>query len=131
MLRNNNLSIIKDKNTALNRECTQIKNYLDANYAENMTLDTLASLTHMNKYYMAHAFTSYAGLSPINYLIQKRVQEGKSLLESTTLSIAQVSETLGFSSQSYFSQAFKKATGKTPIQYRNEVRRKGEGAASR
>lgn len=129
MLRNDNLSIIKDKNTALNRECTQIKNYLDANYAENITLDTLASLTHMNKYYMAHAFASYTGLSPINYLIQKRVQEGKSLLESTTLSIAQVSETLGFSSQSYFSQAFKKATGKTPIQYRNAVRRKGEGAA--
>lgn len=124
MLRNDNLSIIKDKNTALNRECTQIKNYLDANYAENITLDTLASLTHMNKYYMAHAFASYTGLSPINYLIQKRVQEGKSLLESTTLSIAQVSETLGFSSQSYFSQAFKKATGKTPIQYRNAVRRK-------
>lgn len=130
MLRNDNLSIIKDKNTALNRECTQIKNYLDANYAENITLDTLASLTHMNKYYMAHAFASYTGLSPINYLIQKRVQEGKSLLESTTLSIAQVSETLGFSSQSYFSQAFKKATGKTPIQYRNAVRRKGEGAVS-
>lgn len=124
MLRNDNLSIIKDKNTALNRECTQIKNYLDANYAENITLDTLASLTHMNKYYMAHAFASYTGLSPINYLIQKRVQEGKSLLESTTLSIAQVSETLGFSSQSYFSQAFKKATGKTPIQYRNAVKRK-------
>lgn len=131
MLRNDNLSIIKDKNTALNRECTQIKNYLDANYAENITLDTLASLTHMNKYYMAHAFASYTGLSPINYLIQKRVQEGKSLLESTTLSIAQVSETLGFSSQSYFSQAFKKATGKTPIQYRNEVKRNGEGAPSR
>lgn len=125
MLRNDNLSIIKDKNTALNRECTQIKNYLDANYAENITLDTLAALTHMNKYYMAHAFTSYTGLSPIKYLIQKRLQEGKSLLESTTFSIAQISVTLGFSSQSYFSQAFKKATGKTPIQYRNEAKKKG------
>lgn len=123
MLRNDNLAIIQNNNNALNRECTQIKNYLDANYSENITLDTLAAITHMNKYYMAHAFTKYTGLSPINYLLQKRIQEGKSLLESTTFSIAQIAATLGFSSQSYFSQAFKKATGKTPIQHRNEFRR--------
>lgn len=123
MLRNNNLSIIQNEHTTLNRECTQIKNYLDANYAENITLDTLASLTHMNKYYMAHAFTKHTGLSPINYLLQKRIQEGKSLLESTTHSIAQISTMLGFSSQSYFSQAFKKATGRTPIQHRNEFKK--------
>lgn len=124
MLRNNHLSIIPNSNLNLNRECTQIKNYLDANYSENITLDTLASFTHMNKYYLAHAFTKYMGISPINYLLEKRIQEGKSLLESTSYSIAQVSGLLGFSSQSYFSQAFKKATGKTPIQYRNEFRRK-------
>ena len=99
------------------------ENYLDANYSENITLDTLASITHMNKYYMAHAFTKYIGVSPINYLLQKRIQEGKSLLESTSYSIAQISTTLGFSSQSYFSQTFKKATGKTPIQHRNEFRK--------
>ncbi|MDE6168313.1 MAG: helix-turn-helix transcriptional regulator, partial [Acetatifactor sp.] len=70
--------------------------------------------------YMVHAFTKYTGLSPINYLLQKRIQEGKALLESTACSIAQISAMLGFSSQSYFSQAFKKATGKTPAAYRNE-----------
>ncbi|GFI22926.1 bifunctional transcriptional activator/DNA repair enzyme AdaA [Lachnospiraceae bacterium] len=122
MLRNNNLSIVQSNNALLNRECTQVKNYLDANYSENITLDTLASLSHMNKYYLVHAFTKYIGISPITYLIQKRIQEGKSLLESTSYSISQISSTLGFSSQSYFSQAFKKVTGKTPNQYRNEFK---------
>ena len=129
MLRNDDLSIVKSRNTFLNRECTQIKNYLDSNYSENITLDTLADITHMNKYYMAHAFTRYTGLSPINYLIQKRIQEGKSLLESTSHSIAQISIMLGFSSQSYFSQAFKKATGRTPVQYRNEFQKQKEHKA--
>ena len=119
MLRNNNLSIVQSSNALLNRECTQIKNYLDANYAENITLDMLASLSHMNKYYLVHAFTKCIGISPITYLLQKRIQEGKSLLESTSYSISQISAALGFSSQSYFSQTFKKATGKTPVQYRN------------
>ena len=116
--------MVPDNSRLLNRECTQIKNYLDANYSENITLDTLAAITHMNKYYMAHAFTKYIGISPINYLLQKRIQEGKSLLESTTHSIAEISALLGFSSQSYFSQTFKKATGKTPIQHRNEYRKR-------
>ncbi len=123
MLRNDNLSIVQNKSTILSRECAQIKTYLDSNYSENITLDTLADSTHMNKYYMVHAFTKYTGISPINYLIQKRIQEGKSLLESANYSISQISATLGFSSQSYFSQAFKRATGKTPIQYRNEYRK--------
>lgn len=122
MLRNNNLLIVQSNNILLNRECTQIKNFLDANYAENITLDVLAARSHMNKYYMVHAFTKYIGISPITYLIQKRIQEGKSLLESTSYSISQISSTLGFSSQSYFSQAFKKVTGKTPNQYRNEFK---------
>lgn len=126
MLRNNNLSIVQSSNALLNRECTQIKHYLDANYAENITLDMLASLSHMNKYYLVHAFTKCIGISPITYLLQKRIQEGKSLLESTSYSISQISTTLGFSSQSYFSQAFKKATGKTPVQYRNAFKRRGE-----
>ena len=118
MLRSGSLSVVPDNSRLLNRECTQIKNYLDANYSEDITLDTLSALTHMNKYYLAHTFTKYMGLSPINYLLQKRIQEGKSLLESTSYSIAQISDLLGFSSQSYFSQAFRKATGMTPMQYR-------------
>ena len=118
ILRSGSLSVVPDNSRILNRECTQIKNYLDANYSEDITLDTLSALTHMNKYYLAHTFTKYMGLSPINYLLQKRIQEGKSLLESTSYSIAQISDLLGFSSQSYFSQAFRKATGMTPMQYR-------------
>lgn len=121
MLRNGSLSVVPDNSRLLNRECTQIKNYLDANYSETITLDSLAALTHMNKYYLAHTFTKYVGLSPINYLLQKRIQEGKSLLESTSYSIAQISDLLGFSSQSYFSQAFRKATGMTPMQYRKHA----------
>lgn len=122
ILRNENLSIVSNSDSGLSRECAQIKNYLDSNYSKNISLDSLAAITHMNKYYLSHAFAKYTGISPINYLLQKRIQEGKSLLESTTYSIAEISTMLGFSSQSYFSQAFKKATGESPIQHRISYR---------
>ena len=42
--------------TYMTKECARIKEYLDINYSEPITLDTLTELTHMNKYYMAHSF---------------------------------------------------------------------------
>ncbi len=126
ILRHGSIAITENTSTVLTRECLQIKNYLDSHYAEDITLDTLADLTHMNKYYIAHAFAEHIGLSPINYLLQKRIQEGKYLLEATTHSIADIASMLGFSSQSYFSQAFKKAVGQAPAQYRKQQEQKGQ-----
>ena len=56
----------------MTKECAQIKEYLDTNYGEHITLDTLTGLTHMNKYYMAHSFAKYTGFSPIQYLNRRR-----------------------------------------------------------
>lgn len=103
----------------IKREIRIICHYIDKNYADNITLDSLAEYMKMNKYYMAHEFKKNMNISPINYLIERRIKECKSLLETTSLSISEISETVGFSSQSYFSQMFKRNTGMTPKEYRD------------
>ena len=105
----------------MTKECSQIKRYLDSNIADSITLDQLASLTHMSKYYLVHAFTRYSGLSPINYLNARRIEISKELLLTTDHSIAQIASLTGFSSQSYFAQVFKRESGKTPAQYRKDL----------
>ena len=122
ILRNDDLSIVKSGDTILNRECAQIKNYLDSNYSENITLDTLAAITHMNKYYMAHAFTLHYGCSPIRYLCQTRIEASKELLANTDYSITEVAQYAGFSSQSYFAQCFSKSCGVTASAYRKSCK---------
>lgn len=112
------LSIISDSTFLISKECALAKRYIDSNYAQNITLDTLAEITHINKYYLAHSFASCIGQSPISYLSSKRLQTSKELLSSTNYSIAQIASSTGFSSQSYFSQIFKKSVGMTPQQYR-------------
>ena len=102
----------------MTKECAQIKEYLDTNYAERITLDTLTSLTHMNKYYMAHSFAKYTGLSPIQYLNQRRLAASCQLLCDTDMSVSDIASSTGFSSQSYFTQTFRKFYGITPIKYR-------------
>lgn len=118
MVRRTNYALSITASKKMNKECAFIKRYIDSYFSENITLDKLSELSHMNKYYLVHAFKKYIGLSPINYLIEVRIQESKNLLETTNYSISQISNFIGFSSQSYFSQSFKKNTGQTPNEYR-------------
>lgn len=98
----------------------KIKNYIDSHYSQNITLDFLSDLTYMNKFHLVHTFTKQIGISPINYVINKRIQEAKNLLSTTGYSIRDIASIVGFSSSSYFSQMFKKVTGVSPKNYRLE-----------
>ena len=82
----------------------------------------LAELAHLNKYYLAHTFQREYGISPITYLNRRRIEESKHMLGNTSYSLAQISELMGFSSPSYFSQCFRKAEGMTPNEYRRQTR---------
>lgn len=110
------------------RECGRAKRYIDSNYMEDITLDTLAEIAHLNKFYFVHAFTNCYGLSPINYLNDKRIRCSKELLQSTDHSIAEIAQLSGFSSQSYFAQSFKKTCGVTAGSYRKMMKRGQEAA---
>ena len=120
IIRSQQLIPVSINSIRMTKECAQIKEYLDSNYAEHITLDTLTGLTHMNKYYMVHSFTKYAGLSPIQYLNQTRLKRAQHLLKNTNYSISDIASSTGFSSQSYFTQIFRKNFNLTPVQYRQE-----------
>lgn len=106
------------------RECALVKRYLDSSYGEEITLDTLAELSHLNKYYLSHEFTKYYGISPINYLNSRRIQVCKDLLENSDYDISDISHLAGFSSQSYFAQCFRKYCSMTAAAYRRMVKEK-------
>ena len=86
------------------------------------TLDSLAEEAHINKYYLSHAFKQEYGISPINYMNYRRIEESKYLLAETDLSLTQISQLLGVSSLSYFSQVFRKTQASSPLEYRQSVK---------
>ena len=118
MVRRTKANLIVAPSQKITKECHFVEQYINNHYQEDITLELLSEKTYMSKFYLVHAFKQYKGVSPINYLIQLRVQQAKELLETTNYSIAQISDSCGFSSQSYFSQVFKKACGMTPNAYR-------------
>ena len=107
------------------RECDLVRRYIDNHFKENLSLDQLAQLAHLNKYYLAHAFRREFGVSPINYLISRRIEESHFLLRETDYTLSFIAQILGFSSLSYFSQCFRRVEGVSPLEYRRRHRQSG------
>ncbi len=126
---NSAFELIPVKNTT--RECSRIKRYIDSNYQDDITLDSLAEMAHLNKYYFVHAFTKFYGQSPIQYLTTRRLKTSRDLLETSDYTISEIAQLSGFSSPSYFAQCFRKNCGMTALTYRNRSRSKNENSLSK
>lgn len=107
----------------INKAVAFVKYFINQNYRNDITLDTLADAGHINKYYLAHSFKKDMRISPIEYLNQIRIKEAKLLLKTTNYNIADIAEFTGFSSQSFFTQSFKRLTDQTPSLYRKEMKK--------
>lgn len=118
MLRKKAFTLEKTSTQKITKDIAYIKKFIKQHFREDINLDTLAEVSHINKYYLAHSFKKVMGISPIEYLIQIRIHESKILLETTNYPISNISTVSGFSSQSFFSQSFKRVTHMTPSQYR-------------
>jgi AraC-like DNA-binding protein len=119
MMRKKAFNMEKTRPDKISKDVAYIKNYIKQHFREEINLDTLAEVGHINKYYLAHSFKKAFGVSPIEYLIQIRIWESKILLETTNYPISAISTITGFSSQSFFAQSFKRVTSLSPSQYRN------------
>lgn len=127
LLRRDGLSLASDTpERKISKECSLVRRYIDNHFKENLTLDQLADVAHMNKYYLVHAFRREYNVSPISYLIARRTQESRFLLSNTDHTLSQIAQILGFSSPSYFSQSFRRMEGISPLEYRKSFRRVGE-----
>jgi AraC family transcriptional regulator len=96
-----------------------IEEYLDA----SPTLGELAAVARLSVYHFARQFRAATGLAPHQYVILRRVERAKQLLQAETdLSLAEVAAQAGFCDQSQFSRHFKRLVGVTPGRFRTPAR---------
>lgn len=93
------------------------KRYLDTNFDTKINLDLLARLRFTSKYHLIRVFKKYYGITPRQYLINKRIEIAKKKLKAGQ-SVSDTCYSIGFDSINSFSNLFKAKTGMSPSSYR-------------
>ncbi len=93
------------------------KEYVQENYAREISLGELAQLTGLTPYHLSRIFTATYGMSPHQYLTHVRVEAAKKLLTNLDTTLSDVALSAGFYDHSHFCRTFKRYTGSTPREF--------------
>ena len=100
----------------------RVHEFIEAHLEKSIALRELAGIARLSSSHFARAFRQSAGVSPHDYLMQRRVARAQDLLGSTDLPLSEIAIACGFADQSHFSRRFKERLGITPSRYRWSTR---------
>ena len=95
--------------------------YLEDDEAQTLTIKEIASLCNVSEIYFRKLFKLYSGTPPVEYKLNTRIAKAMQYLETSNLSVREISELTGFKDPAYFSKMFKEKNGFTPKEYRQTV----------
>ncbi|WP_261305041.1 response regulator [Paenibacillus andongensis] len=100
-------------------QITQVKEYIDEHYAENITLEKIAALIYMNPSYFSTFFKKHTDENFKHYLTEVRMKHARRLLLHSNLMVYEVAEKVGYNSARLFSEMFRKWFGQLPQDYKH------------
>jgi AraC family transcriptional regulator len=92
--------------------------YIDNHISDEIQLNALADIAHMNPCYFSTIFKKYNGLSPSQYITRKRIYKAIDYLTTSDYSVIEISSLCGYNTAANFYKAFKTVTGRIPKDYR-------------
>ena len=96
----------------------RLKEYIESHIGENISRTTLAEAVYLNPDYLARLFKQEMGVSVAAYLLERRMERARYLLQETQKPVGLIAEELGYENSSYFSKLFRKTYGVTPHELR-------------
>lgn len=96
----------------------KVKEILDQSIYRKVTIENLGEEMHLSKSQICREFKKYFKVTPYQYLLNRRITIAQNLLTKTKLSIKEISDSLCFADEYYFSNLFKKKNGISPSSYR-------------
>lgn len=95
-----------------------VRDYVDAHLREAISLDALAGVTGLSRYHFARRFRRSTGTTPHQFVLQRRVDRARALLERTDTPLHDIACLCGFADQSHMTREFRKRVGASPGRYR-------------
>lgn len=99
---------------------TSVCRYMQTVLADDLPIRDFARICHLSESRFTHLFREIIGMSPVNYLIELRMNRARELLKYTPLPVNEIALSVGIANPYYFSRLFKKHTGTSPTEYRKE-----------
>ncbi len=100
----------------------RVADYVKQNIHSAIALDDMADVACVTKTYLIHLFRRMMGVTPLQYVIRKRIQHAQGLLLTTNMAVTLIARSVGVEDTSYFIRLFKKHIGFTPQGYRDALR---------
>ncbi len=94
--------------------------YLENDISGKLTISEIAAMCNVSEIYFRRLFKEYSNLSPGEFRIKSRIRKAKEFLRYDNLTVAEISESVGFSDTAYFAKLFKSRTGISPTEYRKK-----------
>ena len=107
--------------SARHRESDNIANaaaFMESNYMNDISISSLLDVSHYSQRHFIRLFSEIYNTTPQKYLLGIRINQACRLLRETRLPVTDISCQCGFNDPNYFSRAFKKATGRSPLSFR-------------
>lgn len=92
--------------------------FVESHLAGDLSVSALAMVAGMSPYYFCRSFKQSTGITPHRYVLSRRMEQAKVLLEKNGASLLEIAEQMGFADQSQFTRVFHKIVGLTPAQFR-------------
>lgn len=106
------------KNDYLDREMNTAMLYFGENYNRDISIEDYAASRGMSVSWFIRSFKKYTGTTPMQFIVNARINNAQLLLETTSYSINEISKIVGYENQLYFSRLFHKIKGYSPRDYR-------------
>ncbi|MBR7064882.1 MAG: helix-turn-helix domain-containing protein, partial [Treponema sp.] len=110
--------VTSSKKSSLPPSIEKSLKYIEEHLHENITLESVASFLNVHPVYLSKLFSSNLSENFKDYVSSKRIEKAKTLLQNTSMPIKEITYTVGYNDQNYFSRLFKSNTGYTPSEYR-------------
>ena len=105
-----------------------VVDYIERNLKRGISLEDVANHVNISTYYLSKIFKKEMGVNFITYVTDRKMDLAKEMLVNTDIPVLNIALDLAYNEANYFSKAFKKKTGLTPSEYREQYKiRKEEG----
>ena len=105
-------------------EIDRARLFFDEHYNEEISIEQYAVSRNMSTSWFNRSFRSAVGTSPMQYILDVRIRNAQTLLETTDYSVTSIAALVGYENPMYFSRLFRKAKGLSPSKYRKTFREK-------